>query len=1084
MLTIYKQDGTIRAQVEPTDDSYIYPKISDEEFAEVDFIRGDWIPFAEGDYVELFGKYYTLYKKPCPINKISTVNYDYKLKFESPRADMDNVNLTLFDNTTSLLTPAYNPQTTYSKGSVVSYHTLYWECIYPTSITGIAPEEGDYWQIKSNVTHEVADYVATTTYTYGDEVVYNYCTWKHIGSVDTVGVHPEEGANWTQLTTAPKWDFSLVLTPRRWAQFFCDNMNRARPDENWSVGYTIPDQPKEQAFSNVSVLSAVGSTAELYNTEFWIGQTSHDNYTINIGKKAIQTSLVMRYGSEGGFKNIERDELTQNKKTTRLIALGGTQNLLPTYRGGSKRLMLPSKYYLDAQNIDLKHPLEATQTWDDIYPCMLHATLDWDSATAYAAGDMVVYNNTSWTCLVANTGQTPAEGTYWQISEGTVTSANSEYKFIDKNLTFNPLDPALVMTDGTVPKIHFITGNLAGYEFPIADFNKDTKEIAIQSIQDGNDSILPTAGYTFAEGDQFVVVDFYMPQEYITKAENYLLAKATEWLNQYSVDQVTYKGAIDEVWALNNHIELETGDLIEVIDSDFGIDIKYRITELKRYLRHPYRYEITLDASPYVPTKLQSIINKTNETSTYVKYSNLNTQMAKVRTYKGASEAINMAFDPNGKYFTDGIAPLFVKSAMALFGTETQQYRTTGINVATNPATPNVVSWAAGTITDSTQQSTDRTWNIPLGSFTATDNNTAYYCYIKCAVAAGSTSAEIMFSEKAYKVNADSDYYYFLLGTLTKLSGSIRQFYTSAGFTFINGGNIVTGLIQSSDGNTRINLNDGTVHFGSTSKYLDYSTNGFSVAGLVTVSPSGVTSPIACFRGAYAPNTMYYNGDTVTYSGSTWKFINDTPAQNITPVEGDNWTNMAAAGKGVSTTVITYQSSDSGTTVPTGDWTTSIPSVPAGNYLWTRTVITYTDSTTSTSYSVAMAGNTGKGIASMVSTYQQSSSGTTVPTGDWLSSPPDISKGSYLWTRTVTTYTDGQTSTGYAVSYQGTNGTNGTTYYPHVAYSTAADGSTGFSTTDPTGKTYIGTYSDTNEADSTDPKKYTWVLIKGERWLL
>ena len=124
MLTIYKQDGTIRAQVEPTDDSYIYPKISDEEFAEVDFIRGDWIPFAEGDYVELFGKYYTLYKKPCPINKISTVNYDYKLKFESPRADMDNVNLTLFDNTTSLLTPAYNPQTTYSKGNVVSYHTL------------------------------------------------------------------------------------------------------------------------------------------------------------------------------------------------------------------------------------------------------------------------------------------------------------------------------------------------------------------------------------------------------------------------------------------------------------------------------------------------------------------------------------------------------------------------------------------------------------------------------------------------------------------------------------------------------------------------------------------------------------------------------------------------------------------------------------------------------------------------------------------------------------------------------------------------------------------------------------------------
>lgn len=66
-----------------------------------------------------------------------------------------------------------------------------------------------------------------------------------------------------------------------------------------------------------------------------------------------------------------------------------------------------------------------------------------------------------------------------------------------------------------------------------------------------------------------------------------------------------------------------------------------------------------------------------------------------------------------------------------------------------------------------------------------------------------------------------------------------------------------------------------------------------------------------------------------------------------------------AAGRGVKSTAITYQSSTSGTTPPTVSWTTSVPSVAAGSYLWTRTVITYTDGTTSTSYSVGKMGANG-----------------------------------------------------------------------------------------------------------------------------
>lgn len=63
----------------------------------------------------------------------------------------------------------------------------------------------------------------------------------------------------------------------------------------------------------------------------------------------------------------------------------------------------------------------------------------------------------------------------------------------------------------------------------------------------------------------------------------------------------------------------------------------------------------------------------------------------------------------------------------------------------------------------------------------------------------------------------------------------------------------------------------------------------------------------------------------------------------------------------------------------------------------------------------------------------------------------------------------------------GTNGTNGKTSYLHIAYATSAGGKTGFSVSDSAGKTYIGQYTDFTEADSTDPSKYSWTLIKGDK---
>lgn len=132
----------------------------------------------------------------------------------------------------------------------------------------------------------------------------------------------------------------------------------------------------------------------------------------------------------------------------------------------------------------------------------------------------------------------------------------------------------------------------------------------------------------------------------------------------------------------------------------------------------------------------------------------------------------------------------------------------------------------------------------------------------------------------------------------------------------------------------------------------------------------------------------------------------------------------------VSSTSVTYQTSTSGTTTPTGNWLTAIPSVPAGQYLWTKTTVTYSDGKSTTAYAVsrnAVNGTNGTSVtvSSTAVTYQVGTNGTTAPTGTWNANIPSTTPGQYLWTRTVVTYSDGKSTTSYAVSRNGSNGTNG-----------------------------------------------------------
>lgn len=192
------------------------------------------------------------------------------------------------------------------------------------------------------------------------------------------------------------------------------------------------------------------------------------------------------------------------------------------------------------------------------------------------------------------------------------------------------------------------------------------------------------------------------------------------------------------------------------------------------------------------------------------------------------------------------------------------------------------------------------------------------------------------------------------------------------------------------------------------------------------VSETGMTSTINS-AGHYTVTALSADVGTATYQ-AVYKAVT---IQKIMIVVKNKQGVMGPAGKGVVSSATTYQAGTSGTTPPTGTWSASIPSVSENQYLWTKIVLTYSDNTNSTAYSVGKmgatgatgsTGATGNGIKSTTINFASSTSGTAAPSSGWSTSIPTVADGSFLWTRTVLTFTDNSTNTSYTVAKQGEKG--------------------------------------------------------------
>lgn len=250
---------------------------------------------------------------------------------------------------------------------------------------------------------------------------------------------------------------------------------------------------------------------------------------------------------------------------------------------------------------------------------------------------------------------------------------------------------------------------------------------------------------------------------------------------------------------------------------------------------------------------------------------------------------------------------------------------------------------------------------------------------------------------------------------------------------YLRAGSLGAGNMKPVEGLTDV----WQVTFTPNKDHINGGANGLNVFQLPSTTKGEVNIKWAKLEkgGTRTPNidAFKYVG---FYTGELAEAPSDPTMYKWAKVKGEDGEN----GVSVKTITTTYQAGTSGTTPPTGAWLPTPPAVAENQFLWTKIEISLDDGTKSTGYSVGKMGaqgqpgekgdpgapgTPGNGIKSSSVTYQVSTSGTTTPTGTWVSTPPTVPQGQYLWTRTVLTFDNGQSVTAYAVSKAGIDGENG-----------------------------------------------------------
>ena len=582
---------------------------------------------------------------------------------------------------------------------------------------------------------------------------------------------------------------SLTGDLKRFMEVLISNANRVFPGK-WALGVCPEtDGDNTLTFSEsdncLSVLQTLCSE-DKFGVEFEIERVN-GVYVINIKKTIGQTlPFVLEYGKGKGLYSISRENVSSSNIVTRLKVYGSTENITSKYR--ADRLCMYGKdkasSYIEKADAVAKYGIFEGRKNFDIKPTF--------------------------------TGKVSS------VVDGDVLS------FIDTSFPFdinakNASGETLYLISEVSAKVHFNSGNLAGYEFEVHAYDHATHKFTLVRQTDDRGNVFPSEtspAFQISQNDTYKVLDIAYSRDIEEDAEKKLAEEGNKYYDQNSQPKVQYsvnvtKAFIESKLALSDGITnvFAPGDYLPIKDDEIGVDKSIRIKSFTRNVLDPYDYSLTISDTQTKGDITTRVISDLVDIDKVLTINNLKDPAQARANWRSSREVLNMVFDPEtGGYYKDKITPESVDTMMLSVGAKSMQFGL--INTVFEPnfqGNPNLLKWKGGVLTHYTiDPDKARSWVLADGT-TALQQDVPYYIYAVCNrdYSAGTMSI----STTQHKVEESPNVYFFLIGILGSIDADtkVRAISLTYGFTTINGRFIKTGRIESADGTTYFDLDQSEI---------------------------------------------------------------------------------------------------------------------------------------------------------------------------------------------------------------------------------------------------------------------------------
>lgn len=582
---------------------------------------------------------------------------------------------------------------------------------------------------------------------------------------------------------------SLTGDLKRFMEVLISNANRVFPGK-WALG-VCPETDGDNTLTfseSDNCLSALQTlcSEDKFGVEFEIERVN-GVYVINIKKTIGQTlPFVLEYGKGKGLYSISRENVSSSNIVTRLKVYGSTENITSKYR--ADRLCMYGKdkasSYIEKADAVAKYGIFEGRKNFDIKPTF--------------------------------TGKVSS------VVDGDVLS------FIDTSFPFdinakNASGETLYLISGVSAKVHFNSGNLAGYEFEVHAYDHATHKFTLVKQTDDRGNVFPSEtspAFQIGKNDTYKVLDIAYSRDIEEAAEKKLAEEGNKYYDQNSQPKVQYsvnvtKAFIENKLALSDGITnvFAPGDYLPIKDDEIGVDKSIRIKSFTRNVLDPYDYSLTISDTQTKGDITTRVISDLVDIDKVLTINNLKDPAQARANWRSSREVLNMVFDPEtGGYYKDKITPESVDTMMLSVGAKSMQFGL--INTVFEPnfqGNPNLFKWKGGVLTHYTiDPDKARSWVLADGT-TALQQDVPYYIYAVCN--RDNSAGTMSISATQHKVEESPNVYFFLIGILGSIDADtkVRAISLTYGFTTINGRFIKTGRIESADGTTYFDLDQSEI---------------------------------------------------------------------------------------------------------------------------------------------------------------------------------------------------------------------------------------------------------------------------------